>query len=163
MRYRIRSLAIAGARLVFAKSAGQRRTPLISDNLPAMRSRNLIFPLHWLAIACSGAHSIADAVLIFGMSLAGAVVYIVLGIAAFWWWLRSLRLMARTDLRGGALGATAMAFLWGAFANGATIAYCMPPCEAGLWADVIHIGSLVFGLAAGAVTLPFVLRRRVPA
>jgi len=128
-----------------------------------MQSRRLVFGVHWLAIASSGAHSVADTALIFGMSAPGAVVYVVLGVAAFWWWLRSLSRLAESELRRGAWGAAAMALLWGALANGATIVYCMPPCAAGAWADVIHVGSLVFGLAAAAITAPLALRRERPA
>ena len=55
-----------------------------SGRMSPMQSRRLVFGVHWLAIASSGAHSVADTVLIFGMSAPGAVVYVVLGVAAFW-------------------------------------------------------------------------------
>ncbi|HKW78442.1 MAG TPA: hypothetical protein VJQ09_05025, partial [Candidatus Limnocylindria bacterium] len=119
-----------------------------------MNRRTLILSLHWLAIACSAAHSVGDALLISVLSAPAAVVYVVLGVGAFTWWLYSLSRLARSDFRSGAWGAAAMALLWGALANGATVVFCMPPCAAGAWADVIHVGSLVFGLAAAAVTAP---------
>ena len=107
--------------------------------------------LNALALAFSLAHTVADYSVIFGTSdfnTWGVAVYLGVAAAVYGWWGWS---MARAVVGGyGALPSLlVLSSIW-AVLNGATFPYS--PLTY-ILADVIHFGSLLFGLLAAYATL----------
>jgi hypothetical protein len=74
----------------------------------------------------------------------------------------SIYAAAASGLGGGLTSVAVLAFGWTLLTNGSAIVFCPPPCPvAAPLADVAHLGSLGFGLAATVGAVRAVWQRRL--
>lgn len=103
----------------------------------------------WLnagAIGFSLAHIIGDTSIVLPPAVSVSIVAPLSGIVYGWWALSMVR--AASGRKSALISLLLLSVLWAGI-NGATIVYCLPSCAYNPLADIIHLGSLLFGLFAG--------------
>ena len=122
------------------------------------KTERLLTTFRWLnatAMAFSITHLLLD-LIVFGAPLIQAP-WLEAGIVSlvaviYGWWASSMAAISRTmqpsvmSLLGLGIG------LLFCLLNGATVVFCPPPCGGFVYADVSHIGNLIFGGAAAYAT-----------